>query len=193
MTPAAALAALAAAGVHAALQGDGTVRLKAALPPPLDVLALARAHRDGIAALLAERAHQAARAGLPPLPGLPPDWTEGVALLAGRPAPDGITAPRWRAFQATTVRLLHDHGAELHNAGWDTLDLFGLHATAPATNAPGWGLAWLLGAAGEVLDVSPTAVGMMPEAGGARLAYRKTQTPPRAGILPAWNLPGASA
>ena len=83
--------------------------------------------------------------------------------------------------------------AELHAAGWDGLDLFGLHAAAPAANPPGWGLAWLLGTAGEVLDVSPAALGMTREAGGARLTLYKRQAPARAGILPAWNLPGVSA
>ena len=35
------------------------------------------------------------------LAGVPPDWTEGVALMARRPAPDGINAPRCRTIQAT--------------------------------------------------------------------------------------------
>ncbi len=99
-----------------------------------------------------------------------------MALLATLPAPKGITPPRWRMFQATAARVLHDQGAELHAAGWDALDVFGLHADAPATNPFGWGLAWLLGAAGEVLDVGPDAVGMTREAGGARLALYKWQS-----------------
>ena len=190
MTPAAALAALAAGGVRAALQADGTVRLNAVLAPPPEMLALARAHRDGIAALLAERMQQAAPAGWPTFPGVPGCWCEGVALLAGRPAPDGIGPPRWRAFQASAARLLRDHGAKLHAVGWDTLDLFGLHADAPSSNPPGWGLAWLLGAGGQVLDISPNAIGMTPEADGARLAFYRRQAQARAGVLPAWNLPG---
>ncbi len=188
MTAAAALASLAAAGVHAGLQADGTVRLNAAQPPPPEVLALARAHRDGIAVLLAERAQQAARAGLQTVPGVPPDWTVGVALLAKRPAPDGIAPRRWAALSGTAARLLQDHGAELHTAGWDTLDLFGLSATAPASNPPGWGLVWVLGAHGDVLDVSPDAIGMRQGPDGARLAYRRRSAMARAGVVPAWQL-----
>jgi len=136
----------------------------------------------------------AARVGLgvappaPTLPAVPPEWCRGVALLATVLPPDGIAPPRWRAFQATAAQLLRDPGAELHAAGWDALDLFGLHATAPATNPSGWGLAWLAGAHGEVLDVAPDAVGMRRHPDGARLAYRRAGRMARAGMVPAWQL-----
>lgn len=123
-----------------------------------------------------------------PWPGVPLAWGEGVALLAARPAPEGVTPPRWRMFQATAARLLRNHGAVLHAAGWTDIDLFGLHATAPAANPPGWGLTWLMGAHGEVLDVSPDAVGMRQGPDGARLAYRRRSAMARAGIVPAWQL-----
>lgn len=122
------------------------------------------------------------------LPSVPPEWTEGVALLAIRPAPDGITAPRWRVLQAAAARLLRDHAAALHAAGWDALDLFGLHADAPAANPSGWGLAWLLGVAGEALDVSAEAVRLRQGPDGARLAYRRPGASARAGTVPAWAL-----
>lgn len=75
--------------------------------------------------------------GVPPLPGVPPAWREGVALLATLPVPDGIMPRRWAAYTATAARLLHDDGAELHAAGWNALDLFGLHPTAPMTHPAG--------------------------------------------------------
>ena len=78
------------------------------------------------------------------LPGVPPDWCKGVALLAALPPPPGIPLLRWTLLAVTSARLLRDHGAALHWAGWDALDLFGLHPTAPAINPPGWGVAWLL-------------------------------------------------
>lgn len=62
-----------------------------------------------------------------------------------------------------------------------------LHHTHPPTNLPGWGLAWLLGAAGEVLDVRPNAVGMRSTPTGARLAFY-WQTGTRGGLVPAWAL-----
>lgn len=102
------------------------------------------------------------------------------------PVPAGHA--RWAALAATSTRLLQTHGAELHRAGWDALDLFGLHATAPATNSPGWGLAWLLGTAGEVLDVVPDVIGMRRGPDGARLVFRRKNTTARAGVVPAWTL-----
>lgn len=94
---------------------------------------------------------------------------------------------------ATSARLLRDHGAALHDAGWDALDLFGLHRRAPAMNPAGWGLAWLLGAAGEVLDVAPDAVGMRRGQDGARLTFRRDCRAARAGVVPAWALDGERA
>ena len=121
-------------------------------------------------------------------PGVPAAWCEGVARLAGMVPPDAIMPARWAGLTATSARLLQDHGAELHAAGWDALDLFGLHRTAPAANPPGWGLAWLLGHAGEVLDVAPDAVGMRYGPGGARLAFRRGCAAAKAGAAPAWTL-----
>lgn len=194
MTPAAALEALGAAGVRVSLRDDGTVRLDAAAPPPPEVLALARAHRDGIAALLlgSEAANPASPAEIAPrppaappmLPGVPLAWCEGVALLAVLPAPDCIALPRWRTFRADAGRLLRDHGAELHRHGWDSLDLFGLHRTAPAAHPPGWSLSWLLQGA-AVLDVAADRVVIQR---AARLTYRRPDATARAVRVPAWLL-----
>ena len=124
------------------------------------------------------------------IPGVPRAWCEGVARLAAMPAPDIITPARWAALAGASVRLLRDHGAELHAAGWDTIALFGLHAAAPMTHPPAWGLAWLLGENGEVLDLSRDAIGMRRGPDGARLAFRRTLTATRAVAVPAWALLG---
>ena len=77
---------------------------------------------------------QALSARLPPVSGMPLAWRAGVAMLAERTAPPGVTMARWRVFRWNAERLLADHGAALHDAGWDGLDLFGLYAMAPVTN-----------------------------------------------------------
>jgi len=135
---------------------------------------------------------QAPVPSLSDIPGVPRAWCEGVALLATLQAPPTIPPRRWAVLAATSSRLQRDHGAALHATGWDALDLFGLDATAPATNPAGWSLAWLLGEHGEVLDVSPGVIGMRWGPDGARLAYRRN-TSARVATLPAWNLPGVSA
>ena len=121
----------------------------------------------------------------PPAPApVPDDWAQGVAKLATMPGPATIESLRWSAFVGMATRLLHDHGPELHAAGWTSLDLFGLHGLAPVTYGPGWGLAWLLGARGEVLNVAADAVGMRWHPVGARLTFRRR--PVTAGAVPAW-------
>ncbi len=186
-----ALAELHAAGVRIHLRDDGTVALNASGPPPAAVLALARVHRDGIAALLRDDGGVPTPGSLLPgviLAGVPASWCEGVARLATQPWPPTITPARWAVLAATSAHLMRDHGSELYTAGWDTLDLFGLHQRAPATNPPGWGLAWLLDQAGEVLDVAPDAVGMRREPDGARMVVRRGCAAARAGVVPAWAL-----
>ena len=122
------------------------------------------------------------------LRGVPLNWCDGVARLATMPAPDAINNGRWVVLAATSARLLRDHGAALRGAGWDCIALFGLHATAPMTFPPGWGLAWLLSEHGEVLDVAPDAVGLRRHPNGARLALRRVCAAARAGVVPAWAL-----
>ena len=123
---------------------------------------------------------------LMPLPGVPLLWCEGVALMAVLPAPDTIMPGRWAILAATSRRLLHDHGAALHGAGWGTVDLWGLDAAAPAGNPQGWGLAWLLGEVGDVLDISPDVVGLRLGVRGARMGFRRVHHRPF--VLPAWDL-----
>lgn len=122
------------------------------------------------------------------IPGVPASWSEGVALLTSMPAPATVDPARWAILGATAARLLRDHGAELHQAGWDALDLFGLNRHAPATYPPGWGLSWLLGRDGEVLEVTPDVVVVRHSPTGGRLAFRHSGTAARIGAVPAWAL-----
>ena len=117
---------------------------------------------------------------------VPDEWRNGVERLATMASPARIEPRRWAAYVATAARLLHEHGPALHAAGWRTLDLFGLHRCAPAAYPPGWGLAWLLGARGDVLNVEADVVGMRREPHGARLAFRRRALVP--GVVPAWEL-----
>ena len=52
-------------------------------------------------------------------------------------------------------------------AGRDALDLFKLHFSARPVNPPGWGLAWMLGERGKVLDVLPDVIAIRREPGEA--------------------------
>ena len=120
--------------------------------------------------------------------GVPLDWCEGVALLAARTAPPMILPGRWAVLAATSARLLQDHGAELHGAGWPALALFGLDRSAPASYPPGWGLVWLLGEHGEVLDISAGVIWLRWKPDGARMAFYRQHGTGRAGTVLAWLL-----
>lgn len=117
---------------------------------------------------------------------VPAEWLDGMERLATMPSPARIVSERWSAFVGAAERVLLNHGVELHTAGWTALDLFGLDDTAPETNPAGWGLAWLLGSHGGVLDVAADAVGMRREPAGARLAFRRRAR--TAWAMPAWTL-----
>ena len=123
----------------------------------------------------------------PVCPGVPLAWREGVMLM-NLPAPPTILPRRWAELAITATRLLQDRGAELHAAGWDTLALFGLDTTAPATNPFGWGLAWLLGEQGEVVEVTLDRVTLRREPTGAQVAYPRPGASARASMTPAWLL-----
>ena len=175
-----------ATSTSAAAALDAVRAYRRRLPPKLSSAAR---RKPGTAMHAHDDARTALEAASTRLPGVPPDWCEGVGLLATVPAPPTIPPRRWAALAASAFRLVRDHGAELHTAGWNTLDLFGLHPTAPAANPAGWGLAWLLGEAGSVLDVSADAVIMCAVPGGARLVCQRRERA-RAGAVLAWELQG---
>src|SRR5436305_9868771 len=60
------------------------------------------------------------------------------------PSPAGIDPRRWARYQHDALRLLSEQGEELHAAGWDALDLFGLHRIAPDRRPDAMGVAWLM-------------------------------------------------
>lgn len=188
MSALAVLAELHTAGIRVRLRADGLLALDGVASPSLALLAEARTHRDAIAALLREEDATPLSVASSPIPGVPPAWCAGVTLLAILLPADAIEPRRWATLASTSTRLLRDHGAELHRAGWDALDLFGLHQRAPTANPAGWGLAWLLDAVGGVLDVSHDAIGICRSPGGARLAYRRRTAAARAEVVPSWKL-----
>lgn len=113
-------------------------------------------------------------------------WHAGVSRLATMRCPSGIEPRRWAIYGATAARLLAQHGAALHAAGWGTLDLFGLHRHAPAYHPPGWGLVWLLNTGGELLDVAAAQVVLCVVPMGSRLVFRRRTLVPS--VVPAWEL-----
>lgn len=182
-------------GVRLEAKDDGRLWADAPTRLPPELRDSLTANRAAVWVFIAAAPHDPHNFGTPlttpraRVVSIPVVWCEGVAKLEAMGVPSGIALHRWRIFQAGAARLLRDHGAALHAAGWDTLDLFGLHSLAPTTNAAGMGLAWLLGDSSVVLDVGPDVVGMRVAPGGARLAFYRRQGT-RAGTVVAWKLYG---
>lgn len=102
---------------------------------------------------------------------LPADpWTPEVLRLRGLPPPRDVTASRWATFRADCARALR-RAPELRAAGWELLDVFGLHIDAPGTRTASAGVAWLLNGR-EMGGVTPDAVEILLPAGGELRAYR---------------------
>ena len=181
MSASLALAQLHATGVRVQLRADGMIELRAAAPPKPTVLAMARKHRDGIAALLRDGDAVPAPASKPDVP---VTWCEGVDLLQTMSAPTGLLRDRWRAFQADAHRLLYQRGAELHRACWDALDLFGIHRAVPTARADCMGLAMLLNGF-RTGAITPETVQLVGLDGHTSRAWRMGQQARRVAVA-AW-------
>lgn len=125
-------------------------------------------------------------APLATVPGVPLDWCEGVTRLAMVPPLTSIAPQRWRLFQTDAVRILHQHGSELHRAGWDALDLFGLHARAPDRRMDAAGLAWLL--RGRSVGAVTAETVAIVTATGQELRCWRMGAQARQETVPAWAL-----
>lgn len=118
--------------------------------------------------------------------GTPAKWASGVAQLAITPPPTGITPARWGVFQADAIRLLAEHGSALADAGWDALDVFGLHRWAPFTRYDAAGLAWL--AHGRLLGGITAEAATLIAPAGHTLACRRMGQKARAEAVLAWEV-----
>jgi hypothetical protein len=77
--------------------------------------------------------------------GVPADRVQGVVnLLAMPPHPDW-SEPRWKTLQDDALAFLRAWAAQAHALGWESLDLFGIHAEAPHARLDCMGLVPLLG------------------------------------------------
>ena len=120
------------------------------------------------------------------LPGVPDEWWIGVALIRSGSAPSGISADRWLRFGRSCERLMVEQGAALQAAGWDGLDLFGLHAHAPDTRPDCWGLGWLVREL-RFGRIAPDTVALVAES-GAVMHARKLGQQGRIEAVLAWDL-----
>ncbi len=92
----------------------------------------------------------------------------------------------WKTLQDDTRRFLQEWAAQAHRLGWQALDLFGVHATAPVTRLDCIGLVPLLGGRSALALTEDSAV--IKTASGGALTFRRHESPP-AGRCLIWDLP----
>ena len=68
-----------------------------------------------------------------PIPAALVPWHDGAIRLQATSPPAGFSKARWMRAGLNAARLVENNGAALQAAGWDTLDLFGVHRFVPGT------------------------------------------------------------
>ena len=117
--------------------------------------------------------------------GAPVEWCQGVAdLLAAAPHP-AWTDKGWKTLQDDALAFLRQWAGQAHRLGWDGLDLFGAHPTAPVARMDAKGLVAMLGGRPVVAMAEDSAV--IKATSGGTLTYRRHPCPP-AGRCLVWDL-----
>ena len=116
---------------------------------------------------------------------VPEAWAQGVADLLVKPPHPAWTEEAWKALQDDALAFLQEWAAQAHGLGWNGLDLFGAHPTAPVARMDGKGLVLLLQGR-PVVALTEDSAAIKTESGGS-LAFRKHPAPP-AGRRLIWEL-----
>ena len=114
----------------------------------------------------------------------PQEWVEGVRKLRTMPMPEGVTPREWAALVAVAAPLVAGWGKELHEAGWSTLEIFGVCALAPIARLDQAGLIRFLIEGEQVVEVTPKRVAVLSKE-GMKQGFYKTVAP---GGVALWEL-----
>ena len=133
-----------------------------------------------------DRSPRPTRAVLLAVPeGAPDEWVQGVAdLLAAAPHP-AWTDKTWKTLQDDALAFLQQWAGQAHRLGWDGLDLFAVHPSAPVARLDCMGLVPLLKGRPVVAFTKDDAT--IKAASGGALTYRRHPCPP-AGRCLVWEL-----
>lgn len=84
---------------------------------------------------------------------VPREWAEGFATLQTAQPPVSISEARWQQIIDDAGRFLDGWATKASALEWTTLDVFGVHPSAPEARHDGKGLVLLI-AGGEVLAIT---------------------------------------
>ncbi len=108
--------------------------------------------------------------------GVPEEWVQGVGDLMVMPPHPDWKEDAWRTLQDDALRFLQKWAGQARRLGWEALDLFGVHPTAPTARFDCMGLVPLLrGRAVLVITEDSAAI---KAASGGSLTFRKRAAPP---------------
>ena len=108
-------------------------------------------------------------------------WETGVARLHPRRVPAGASPREWAENVRDAVSLMRLWGKDLHDAGWSTLDVFGMEPNQAHRRLDRLGLVSLImGGMIEAIDSDSASILI----GKDRLTYRRG--PRTSGAVPIW-------
>jgi hypothetical protein len=115
--------------------------------------------------------------------GVPREWAEGFARLDLAQPPPGYSPRQWTQLLDDGGRFLDRWAAEAAAAGWQAVDVFGVHPVAPNANYSLAGLVPLIGG-GQILRLTRDHASIQRRR-GAVLTYVRM---PMKGSVAIWDL-----
>jgi hypothetical protein len=97
----------------------------------------------------------------------------GLVRLNDMPAPAGFPSHRWLVAKAAALTFVRQWLWQAIRLGWTPLELFGLHAVAPAARHDAKGVAWILEGGGRVLAMTEGTAAIMAPTGSTLTFYRR--------------------
>ncbi len=108
--------------------------------------------------------------------GVPEEWVQGVCDLMVMPPHADWKEGDWHTLQEDALRFLQKWAGQARRLGWEALDLFGVHPTAPTARFDCMGLVPLLRGR-AVLALTDDSAAIKAASGGS-LTFRKRASPP---------------
>ncbi len=108
--------------------------------------------------------------------GVPEAWVQGVCDLLAMPPHPAWKEDDWHTLQEDALRFLQKWAGQARRLGWEALDLFGVHPTAPTARFDCMGLVPLLRGR-AVLALTDDSAAIKTASGGS-LTFRQRAAPP---------------
>ncbi len=121
--------------------------------------------------------------------GVPEEWAQGVGDLMVMPAPPAWSDEGWKTLQEDALRFLKEWAGQAQRMGWEAVDLFGAHRTAPTVRLDCMGLVVLLKGRPVVAITEHSAA--IKTASGGSLTIRRHKASPAEQCL-VWKLAGTA-